>query len=325
MTRFVLAAAVSMGVCALVDTAGGDSVSRPMLTAVASSVGWFALAPRAPHRVALCSVATLAAVSVCTALGLSPALGLGGVWGLCAPMVLKQPADGHARVQTLLLSLAGAHTGLWLGLQALDPTRTGEMAVIALITASATLLGAAPLYWQPRRQRPTVRQVQVRLAQPYRPAVLSALRLTDRGIPLAPDRATAAGLDEVCAWVFRLQQSAQQLGEDLSLIDEAGASAALQASTTPASAENLRTHQHHRQVIRHCEVLRAELARTDTTIAFAQAWLADAVAGLSVARARPDDVAAPDFASVLERLRAHGDVTEAQRRTQREFTTPVSA
>ncbi|MFT6144270.1 MAG: hypothetical protein ACJAV2_002150 [Myxococcota bacterium] len=202
------------------------------------------------------------------------------------------------------------------------------MAGIALLTATATLLGSAPLYWQPRRQRPTVRQVQVHLGQTYRPAMHNALRLTERGIPLAPDLATASGLDEVCAWVFRLQQSAQQLADDLALIDESAARAALTDRASLHSPETPGTHQHttdlhHRQVLHHCDVLRAEVTRIDGTLTFAQAWLADAVAGLSVARARPDDAVAPDLLSVLARLRAHGDVQEAQRRTQRELATPI--
>ncbi len=330
MTRFVLAAGVSAGVCVIVDMALADILARSTLLGMATAAGWFALAPRDPHRLLLSMLAAVVGTIVCTAIGASPALALGGVWGLSAPIFLQPSSDGFARTQTLLLSLAGAHIGMWMGLQALDPTLTSGMAGITLLTASTTLLGSAPLYWQSRRQRPTIRQVQVYLAQPYRPAVHSALRLTDRGIQLAPDRATAAGLDEVCAWVFRLQCSSQQLNEGLSLIDESAARHALADSAASDPSDATRTHQlttdlHHRQVLHHCEVLRAEVVRTNTTVTFAHAWLADAVAGLTVARTRPDDAVAPDLLVVLERLRTHGDVQEAHRRTQREFATPVSA
>ena len=120
------------------------------------------------------------------------------------------------------------------------------------------------------------------------------------------------------------------MGSEMCIRDRSAARTALAHSASTAPPETTRTQQHatdlhHRQVLHHCEVLRAEVARTESTVAFAQAWLADAVAGLTVARARPDDAVAPDLLVVLERLRAHGDVQEAQRRTQREFATPVSA
>lgn len=331
MSRFVLATLVSSGACAVATAASQGALGPPTLLTFTTALGWLVLMPRDRlrvtfGRVSIVGILILALLAHAAIPGLSPAMAIGAGWGVVGPILLQRTADTIARVQTFLLSLAGAHIGLWLALTALSPESVSGMAGIAILTASGTLAGSLPLHWQPIRQRPTFRRVQNTLAQPYRPDVLRALRLTARGLPLAPDTTTAAGLDEVCAWVYRLQMSAQQLTNDLVLIDEAGAQRALE--TTPLntpSAHQHSTNAHYRQVLHHCEVLRSEIRRTHATVSFALAWLADAVSGLSVARARPDDAVAPDIALVLRRLRAHGDVQEACRRTQREIATPVVA
>ena len=165
---------------------------------------------------------TLAGLA-CFLLGVPSVVGAGAAAGALATLSLPQRTDWIDVLHGSLGTLAGSAIGLWAA-TALLPAALPVVVTSALTAGLVALLGSqgllpATLRFEHTPQLPTVREIHKALKPVYRAPVFQALELYAHSQSQAPDADTRRGLAEIATWVFRNQQSRQQLEGELDHID----------------------------------------------------------------------------------------------------------
>lgn len=264
------------------------------------------------------------------ALGLSPVTGAALAAGAVGAAGLRERNDPLDLVHGALGSLIGAALGGWAAAALLPATASPFVA--APITAglvgvlAAQGLVPAALRYDRRDRLPSVREIHKSLRVAYRPPVFKAIELYAGCNPRGIDSLSRRGLEEVAAWVFRLQVTLQARDQELAAIDpdqiryRIDAHRAVSGEVDPSTRDPRAAAAHHlERLLEHRAQIELERTRTEALADYALAYLEEARAGLALARDLPGDAMPEGLADVLTRLRGYADEGHARRKTAREL------
>jgi hypothetical protein len=235
---------------------------------------------------------------------------------------------------TLLGSLTGAtSTGVGFGVIAgWSPAGMPEFAVALITFACLGLVASVPIWmaaveWRVADRMPAQMQIRRSLSSPFVERVMRVWTRDRKLARKAPDKNTRDGLGEVAAWVYRLSVSLQELSHTIDGIDIVEVHERIQGLESEASkADDLFTRDrtkaaaaHLQQLISHRESLTTERDRISALLLYAEAFLEEAQAGITVARVHPGESIPDRLTDVLSRLRDDALAGTSRRQTNREL------